>query len=861
MVRPYNFGAPPKFYDLKIGEFLGVDYANYASEVNLRRSPDALNVYSTQNGVIEKRTGVLTENTFMFQGVAQRINGMYQADLSHIKSQNIVPFENASFLLGTTGWTTSGNVSLTTGTTGDTETGKYGEGQSTGSGTWFVKNRYTNTGGTFPFQETYTCSAWLKFGSPGNNGGAVYADFIVRYTDATWGSTIYLITQTEIDNYYNGGWFFISRTMTIDTAKTVDYVEFYISATQWSAPYDAFIQVSGFQMVAGTHVSPFGESYEEPITNTITYVHAGNYLYSLRPQDSTWERVPTWESRFFDQDPHYDRVEDRKSFFIQLNQAYNPLLWFGHGKIIHIRPAESFFIQDGNVEACTVDLTAFDHCSAYCKTPITVIGREPTGGGTPYEDINLVSKKRCNSFLGTAGATAYQLDTTGLLEQLTKKMNVAYPNSTDYYYKVTAEILQSGGGWDTITEGSGLTVDRSTGIVTFSVAPGVSPVTGMDNIKIYFYKENDSDVLRYSTANGLFGLNNSTNYLFTTNDSNRDYYGLLQAPGLYFPDLGYTEVGNFKSKIMGYSYLGSRMFIHKQSHLEQPTLFVRSATLDANDELIFPVTQATTGMGAIAPGTFDNMRGDPMFLTDTGVSALVSNEVTNINAIQDRSHYVSNRINVETGREGAVAIVYNDMYFLAINSRIYVADARKKSMERDSPNESFQYDWYVWEVPYNIRCFAIFDGKLWFGTDLGRVCRFKDFTDTDPYKDDAVAVEAYWRTPVLYMDNITAKKTLKNLWVQMAPYYQTSLEIYYKTKGREDSGFILWESADIFDFNDFDFERLSFNTDTFPQVLVANRVERQFMSIQFMFKNALPEPFGLIQVTARYKVNSTYKGG
>ena len=57
MVKPYNFGQPPKFYNIQLQKFAGVDFSSYPSEVQLNRSPDAVNVISSTNGIIEKRTG------------------------------------------------------------------------------------------------------------------------------------------------------------------------------------------------------------------------------------------------------------------------------------------------------------------------------------------------------------------------------------------------------------------------------------------------------------------------------------------------------------------------------------------------------------------------------------------------------------------------------------------------------------------------------------------------------------------------------------------------------------------------------------------------------------------------------------
>ena len=73
--------------------------------------------------------------------------------------------------------------------------------------------------------------------------------------------------------------------------------------------------------------------------------------------------------------------------------------------------------------------------------------------------------------MGTSSDTAYQLTFSGL-------------DSTT----VKAYVLNSSGIWDEKTENVDFTVDRVNGVVNFTSAPGESPVTGEDNVKITAYR-------------------------------------------------------------------------------------------------------------------------------------------------------------------------------------------------------------------------------------------------------------------------------------------------------------------------------------------------------------------------------------
>lgn len=88
--------------------------------------------------------------------------------------------------------------------------------------------------------------------------------------------------------------------------------------------------------------------------------------------------------------------------------------------------------------------------------PTTTIGRKPSGGGTPYQDVNLLTKKRKNSFVCDGVSKTFyldaknigltspevELDVNSLLFNVdVKDIGVLYPNeSPDYEYKIKTGI-------------------------------------------------------------------------------------------------------------------------------------------------------------------------------------------------------------------------------------------------------------------------------------------------------------------------------------------------------------------------------------------------------------------------------------
>jgi len=85
-----------------------------------------------------------------------------------------------------------------------------------------------------------------------------------------------------------------------------------------------------------------------------------------------------------------------------------------------------------------------------------------------------------------------------------------------------------------------------------------------------------------------------------------------------------------------------------------------------------------------------------------------------------------------------------------------------------------------------------------------------------------------------------------------------SVIIYYMTQGIRKK--VKEQYDGVFDFDNIDFERFTFSTDTDPSVMVTNRQERKFMSISFRIESRDQYPFSLLEIVGKYILNNTYKG-
>lgn len=573
--------------------------------------------------------------------------------------------------------------------------------------------------------------------------------------------------------------------------------------------YEKIIELTGL-CINGIHVLVTS-------TGTKTIIHAGTKLYSWDKSTDTTAEILTG-------------VNNARSVSFQKDNK----LYILDGLKYRV------YYLDGST-------WTFKDVSELAYIPTTIISRNPEGGGTVFEAVNMIGAKRKNSFLGKDNVTTYKLD------------SVAIDATT-----VAARILDSNGDWQDKTEGTDFTVNRTLGEVNFTTSPNASPVTGMDNVEITFAKTN-LETLGYINRCVTFDIYTigTGEYIFLTGDSQRrniDYRSYVNDP-TYFPDNNYSIIGQDNTEIMTYIKIGNSQAIIKESNNQDVTIYLRTANTDSNGLAVFPITQGIATSGAISRYCTVNLNEDKLFLAEEGVLSLNSTLISSI-MTQNRSFYVNPHLTKQTNLKNAVAITYKDKLYVAVNGHCYVADSRQKEFNKYANTESYQYEWMHWSnIPANV--WHSDDNALYFGTTDGKIMRF--FADDESglastFTDDGVAINAFWDTPYFDMNSITNYKTLKGLWLMLQPYARTSCKVFYKVKSRiaeEDSPVIL--HADIFSFSDLDFTRLTFNTDISPNVIFYRKKERKFMTIQFRFQNDLIEPFGLYKVQIQYLMLSRYR--
>lgn len=510
------------------------------------------------------------------------------------------------------------------------------------------------------------------------------------------------------------------------------------------------------------------------------------------------------------------------------------------GDKVCILDGKALLIWDGSTVA---------RADADATIPVTLIAGKPSGGGTSYYALNLLSPGFTEQFAGTVSDTQYHLSYKDL-------------DAT----AVKAEILQNDGTWSTLVEGVGFSVNRTTGVVTFTTAPGESPVTGEDNVKITAYKtvSGYADRINKCDIGVLYGASGDLNRLFVSGNPDNEYtnyqwYSAANDP-TYFPDTNYQLIGTAKSRVVGYTVINSYLVVLKdKNEVEQNIVLVGSTTV--NDETKFNTQTTLHGAACICPDSNAYLAGEPLFLTDLGVYAITSQDITGRELTNPRSFFLNGKLLKETGLENAYAFVYKDFYILAVNGHLYILDGLQPvQTDKSAPYSTRQFvGYYRDNVEANVMWEK--DGALWFGSKTGKVCKFyTNVKDVNSYNDDGAVIVARWETPDFDGKQFYKNKTFRYLAVRLQQALATSIRLSVMKRG-------LWtvlttdsSTAYYLSFSGLIFSKFSFSSDTTNRIVPLKTRIKKVDKARYRFENIMVnEPFALDKIGIEFVEKGNYK--
>lgn len=453
--------------------------------------------------------------------------------------------------------------------------------------------------------------------------------------------------------------------------------------------------------------------------------------------------------------------------------------------------------------------------------PNISINRNPDGTkANSNEDVNLIQPWRVNSFLGTADAKTYVL--------VEKDCDTVTP---------TAYKIKSDGTTQALTVTNW---DNVNGRVTFSEAPGKSPVDGADNVFIRYKKTNGTNVSQINKCSiGIqYGYNGNKNRLFLS--GNKDFPNIVWASQdddpLYWPSRNFLKVGT--APITNFINLNDgTLGVQKPNTDSDFTIYYIDGVIFNNKEA-FSVNEGSYNIDCIAKHANANLLNDPLTLSSKGVYGLTTSSYGERYA-NERSYYVKKKLLSEPNLENAYAIVSGNKYYLAVNNHVYVADSRYQSKvaQASTGSYSYQYEWYYWDnIP--ARLLFNYNNKLYFATNDGKIMQF-----IDAPMDLDKPIKCRFETAFLNLGSISNAKTIKRVTVISKPDVDSCFTLGYTT-----------------DEGDTNIITKNYNSIDYPRALQEKEKISKFMFIKFFLENETPKKMSFYQMSLVYTMSGNYRG-
>ena len=335
--------------------------------------------------------------------------------------------------------------------------------------------------------------------------------------------------------------------------------------------------------------------------------------------------------------------------------------------------------------------------------PTTSVGRKPKSGGEVFEDVNMLSDYRCNSFVADGEEKEYWLDAKNI--------------DTDFEPEVTIN------GYKT----NAFNVDYAKGIIRFNNAPVSSYTDGSDNVFIKFKKTVDKSKILNCTLLEVFD-----NRVFFS--GNKDYPNVIWHCSLndpsYCSDLDYYNEGLDTAAVKDMVSGNNALWVFKEPSQANTTVFYHTPTIDSEYGKIYPNTHSNISTGCT--GRAINFNDDIVFFSDRGMEG-VSGDVTTEQVISHRSTMVDRKLMAQPDYSDMILAEWEGYLVVIIGNKAYLADSRATFTNENH----YEYEWFYWEFDKNITCARVEKGILYLGTDDGV------YTLNDNEKN----IESYWVTP------------------------------------------------------------------------------------------------------------------
>ncbi len=447
-----------------------------------------------------------------------------------------------------------------------------------------------------------------------------------------------------------------------------------------------------------------------------------------------------------------------------ITDARTTIFWFS-GKI--------YFMNGIDYKA--YDGTTYQDVVPY--VPTVSLNAPPTGGGTLFEEINLLTGKKKQTFVGDGSATLYQLVEVGLDSDL---------------LVITVDGVNK-------IENTDFTVNRTLGQVTFTSAPANLSEVVIEWTKVI---AGNADLIKNHKYSYKYGVDNSLNLFIYGNPNEKNVYrysGIKKAG--YFPANSFVEAGSDEFAITSLQNQYKQLVVFKENEakLVNPTINPNFTDNTGLNPYNFGYEDLNDAVGNIAPDMVQLIENQPMTLSGYSMYAWASatsveNE-RNANVVSDRLKLSLQGLDLSN----ASTFDYENQkeYWVNVDDIVYIWNYGNNTM--------YKYN--------NISAidFIDVDGDIYYSSN-GSIERFNESYLCDgELLGDNIPCKIYGGFSDLGLVNNT--KLTREQWLSIASASRTSCKLAFLTENQNQEN-ASTESVQyvIFDYGDIDYGDWSYDT-------------------------------------------------
>lgn len=463
--------------------------------------------------------------------------------------------------------------------------------------------------------------------------------------------------------------------------------------------------------------------------------------------------------------------------------------------------------------------------------PTILIGSTPAGGGTTFEQLNILSSGFTVQFTADGSSVLYQLPLADL--------------DSDTVLCTVDGV--------TSTEGVDFTVNRTLGQLTFNVAP---PATAPNNVVVTAFKDlgNGSNI-RECTFLYRWGGPDGNRMWVSGNPSfiNRDWASGLKDP-TYFPENEFDDVGRDDNSVKGYATLYNKLII-----LKEKTLYSRQY-VETDTGFEFQAERLNGAIGTVSTDSIQILDNFPTFVNDKGVYQLTSIDPFNEENVRLVSDSINRNVNIlaiegilEMGNlENYHTIDYDKKYWMFNDSNgiVWVYDY-------DFVNDAGIGRWFKLDNIWSDTPLMIGDNLYYGDSRKGFINRLQTDTDGLQYSDVEESVQTaiygYWASKIFNFESITNLKLVAKIFFTLKPARRTSGSLYVRDNRRGVWRFIKTKISYLFSYSTLVYSTFTYGGNLFPQQsrskIKAKKLGFQQVRLE---NNNINESFGILEVAFKF---------